>query len=70
MFERQQDVVAYVRSFVRQDLFITVTTNPKWTEIMDRPDLLVSFSSKNSKAFEIFEKKGALLVFGGLAVQY
>ena len=51
MFERQQDDMAYVRKFDRQDLFITGTTNPKWPGILesltpghqprDRPDLLV-----------------------------
>ena len=51
MFERQQDVMAYVRKFDRPDVFITVTTNPKWTGVLeslttvqlphDRPDLLV-----------------------------
>ena len=51
MFERQQDAMAYVRKFVRPDLFITVTINPNRPEILesltprqqphDRPDLLV-----------------------------
>ena len=50
MFERQRDAMADVRNLGRPDLFITVTTNPKWTEILesltpgqqphDRPDLL------------------------------
>ena len=35
MFERQQDAMAYVRKFVRPDLFITVITNPKWPEIVE-----------------------------------
>ena len=34
MCERQQDAMAYVRQFGRQDLFITVTTNPKWLGIL------------------------------------
>ena len=51
MFERQQDAMAYLRKFGRPDLFITVTTSPKWLEIFesltpgqqphDRPNLLV-----------------------------
>ena len=51
MLERQQDAMVYVRKFGRPDLFIKVTTYPKWTEILeslnpgqqpyDRPDLLV-----------------------------
>ena len=35
MFERQQDAMAYVRKFGRPDLFITVTTNPKWPAILE-----------------------------------
>ena len=34
-FERQQDAMAYVRKFGRPDLFITVTTNREWPEILD-----------------------------------
>ena len=51
MFTRQQGTMAYVRKFDQPDSFITVTTNPKWPEILesltpgqqplDRPDLLV-----------------------------
>ena len=50
MFERQSDAMAYVRRMGRADLFITFTTNPKWTEIIenllagqdpqDRPDIV------------------------------
>ena len=50
MHERQMDAMAYVRKFGRPDLFITMTTNPKWDEItsnllpgqapQDRPDLI------------------------------
>ena len=52
LFERQQDAIAYVRKFNQPDLFITVTTNPKWPEILkrltpgqlphDRQDLLMT----------------------------
>ena len=51
MFEKQQDAMCFVRTYGRPDLFITITTNPKWEEITlkleagqrphDRPDLLV-----------------------------
>ena len=51
VFERQQDAMAYFRKFGRPDLFTTLTTNPKWPEILesltpgqqppDRQDLLV-----------------------------
>ncbi|XP_035445477.2 uncharacterized protein LOC118272869 [Spodoptera frugiperda] len=33
MHERTQDAFCYVRKYGRPDLFITVTTNPKWAEI-------------------------------------
>ena len=61
MFERQQDAIAYVRKFGRPDLFTTVTTNPKWPEILesltpaqqphDRPDLLVRVFRLNIQNF-------------------
>ena len=35
MFERQQDAMAYARKLGRPDLFIRVTTNPKWPEILE-----------------------------------
>ena len=34
-FESQQDAMTYVRNFDRPDVFITVTTNPAWPEILD-----------------------------------
>ena len=40
MFERQQDAMAYVRKLSRPDLFITVTTNPKWPEILESLKIL------------------------------
>ena len=66
MFERQQVAMAYVRKFGRLDLFIKVTTNPKWPEILesltrgyqphDRPDLLVIvFSLKIQKLLKILK---------------
>ena len=61
MFERQQDVMAYDRKFGRPDLFITMTTNPNWPEILesltpgqqayDRPDLLLRVIVSKSKSF-------------------
>lgn len=69
MFERQQDAMAYVRLYGRPDLFITMTTNPKWTEIKehlhpgqhahDRPDLTVRvFKLKLQKLMHLL-KTGA-----------
>ena len=66
MFNRQQEAMAYVRKFGRPDLFITVTTNTKWTEILerltpkqephDRQDLLVRvFCLKIQNRLEDFE---------------
>ena len=50
MYERTRDALCYVREYGRPDLFITFTTNPKWTEIQhelllgqeahDCPDLI------------------------------
>lgn len=54
MHERTQDAMTYVRHFGRPDLFITLTCNPKWPEIVellkegqkshDRHDIVASFS--------------------------
>ena len=33
MHERQMDAITYVRKYGRPNLFITMTTNPKWSEI-------------------------------------
>ena len=35
MHERQMDAMTYVRTYGRPDLFITMTTNPRWPEITD-----------------------------------
>ena len=67
MFERQQDAMFFVRKFVRPDVFITVTTHPKWSEILesmtpgqqlhDRPDLLLRvFRLKVQNPSEDFER--------------
>ena len=67
MFERQHDAMGCVRKFGRPDVFTTVTTNPKWPEILesltpaqqphDLADLLVRvFLSENPKLFEDFER--------------
>ena len=66
MFEKQQDAMCYVRKYGRPDLFITVTTNPKWPEIVDnllekqqphdRPDLLARvFKLKLNKAMTLIK---------------
>ena len=34
MHLRTQDAFSYVQKFGRPDLFITITTNPKWPEIL------------------------------------
>ena len=66
LFKRQQDAMAYVRKFGRTDLFITVTANPKWPQILesltpgqqshDRQNLLVRVFRVKSKPFEDFER--------------
>lgn len=69
MFERQSDAMAYVRRMGRADLFITFTTNPKWTEItenclqgqdpQDRPDIVARvFRQKLKKLLEFIKKGG------------
>lgn len=66
MFERQQDAMSYVRLYGRPDLFITMTTNPRWTEIKtnlyqgqqahDRPDLVVRvFKQKLQKLMDLLK---------------
>ena len=50
MHERQMDAMAYIRKYGRPDLFVTMTTNPKWDEVtsnllpgqepQDRPELI------------------------------
>lgn len=59
--ERQQNAMAYVHAFGRPDLFLTMTCNPKWPEILaellpgqtavDRPDITA----------RVFELKKAFL---------
>ena len=68
MFERQSDAMAYVRRMGRADLFITFTTNPKWTEIIenllagqdpqDRPDIVARVFRQKIKKLMDFLKKG------------
>ena len=50
MHEKQSDAMAYVRRMGRPHFFITMTTNPKWTQVQenllpvqephDRPDII------------------------------
>lgn len=67
MHERQMDAMTYVRKFGRPDLFLTMTTNPKWDEITtnllpgqeahDRPDLIARvFQLKLKKLMEFLKK--------------
>lgn len=35
MHEKAQDALTYVKKFGSADLFITITSNPKWREIQD-----------------------------------
>ncbi|GFO30239.1 hypothetical protein PoB_005674400 [Plakobranchus ocellatus] len=66
MFEKQQDATCYVRKYSQPDLFITITTNPKWPVIFDnllenqqphdRPDLIVrGFKQKLNKAMTLMK---------------
>ncbi|PAA48122.1 hypothetical protein BOX15_Mlig001947g5 [Macrostomum lignano] len=59
--ERQQDAMAYVHAYGRPDLFLTMTCNPKWPEILaellpgqtavDRPDITARVFELKKKAF-------------------
>ena len=65
MFERQQDAMSYIRLYQRPHLFITMTTNPKWTEIRqnlqqgyDRPDFAVRvFNLKLKKLMHLLKNR-------------
>ena len=69
MHERQMDALTYVRKFGRPDLFITMTTNPKWDEITanllpgqeahDQPDLIARVFHLKLKKLMEFLKNGA-----------
>jgi len=71
MHERQMDAMTYVRTYGKPDLFITMTTNPRWPEItdnlfqgqvpQDRPDLLARVFRLKLKKLMDFLKRG---VFG------
>ena len=73
MYERQMDAMTYVRTYGRPDLFITMTTNPRWPEIVDnllpgqvprdRPDLLALVFRLKVKKFMGFLKGG---IFGDM----
>ncbi|XP_045500045.1 uncharacterized protein LOC123697545 [Colias croceus] len=67
MHERTQDAFCYVRKYGRPDLFITVTTNPKWDEITrellegqaphDRHDIIARvFHLKLKSMIDLFTK--------------
>ena len=67
MHEKQCDAMAYVRRMGRADLFITMTCNPKWPEIVDnllpsqkpqdRPDLVARvFRQKLKKMMSLIKK--------------
>ena len=67
MHEKQCDAMAYVRRMGRPDLFITMTCNPKWPEIVgnllpgqkpqDRPDIVARvFRQKLRKMMELIKK--------------
>ena len=61
MFEKQQDVMSYVRKFGRPYLFITVTTNPNWKKnhlkSFDCPELIVRvFRLKLQNMLQLIKK--------------
>ena len=80
MFERQSDAMAYVRRMGRTDLFITFTTNSKWTEItenllqgqepQDRPDIVARVFRQKLKKLMEFIKKRRIWQVEGFPVQH
>ncbi|KAL8621594.1 hypothetical protein ACOMHN_026265 [Nucella lapillus] len=67
MHEKQNDAMAYIRKFGCADLFITMTCNPKWTDITenllpgqaanDRPDIVSRvFKLKLRKLMDMIKK--------------
>ncbi|KAL8616708.1 hypothetical protein ACOMHN_031690 [Nucella lapillus] len=67
MHEKQNNVMAYIRKFGCADLFITMTCNPKWTDITenllpgqaanDRPDITSRvFKLKLRKLMDMIKK--------------
>jgi hypothetical protein len=69
MHEKQSDAMAYVRRMGKPDFFLTMTTNPKWTEIQenllpgqqphDRPDIIARVFRQKFKLLMELLKKGA-----------
>ena len=69
MHARQADAMAYVRRMGRPQFFITMTTNPKWQEIVDnlyqgqqshdRPDLIAKVFNLKLKALMAVLNNGA-----------
>ncbi|KAL6180848.1 hypothetical protein ACLB2K_047507 [Fragaria x ananassa] len=71
MYQRYQDAMALVQKYGRLDLFITMTCNPNWEEVIsqllqgqvpqDRPDLVTRvFHAKLEQLKEDVIKKGVL----------
>uniref|UniRef100_A0AC35GIV3 Helitron helicase-like domain-containing protein n=1 Tax=Panagrolaimus sp. PS1159 TaxID=55785 RepID=A0AC35GIV3_9BILA len=65
MEQLYQDAMAIVRRFGKPDLFITMTCNPNWTEIVenllpeDRPDLIARvFKQKKDYLIHVISKEG------------
>uniref|UniRef100_A0A914PYP6 Helitron helicase-like domain-containing protein n=1 Tax=Panagrolaimus davidi TaxID=227884 RepID=A0A914PYP6_9BILA len=69
MEQLYQDAMAIVRRFGKPDLFITMTCNPNWTEIVenllpgqrpeDRPDLIARvFKQKKDYLIDLISKEG------------
>ena len=69
MHEKQRHAMAYVRRMGRADLFITMTCNPNWPEIvgnlllgqksLDRPDLVARVFRQKLRKMITLLKKGA-----------
>ena len=57
MHERTQDAFCYVRKYLRPDLFITSTTNPKWREIVQELHQGFSAQDRHDLVAHVFHLK-------------
>ena len=57
MHLRTQDAFSYVQKFGRPDLFITITTNPKWSEILQELSVGQNSQDRHDIVSRVFHLK-------------
>ncbi|XP_043474431.1 uncharacterized protein LOC122506366 [Leptopilina heterotoma] len=62
MHSRTQDAFCYVRKFGRPDLFITITTNPRWSEITNNISTGQNAHDRHDIVARVFHLKLKLLI--------